>query len=148
MRMMLMHTRHQHQRAACDPALAAKLLAELDAAEQAASKARAARREPLTKAALLAALDLVRGAVMIAYPMGLPEWDFVRECLEGRDGAAASADVSRATGEWALGADTRGWVRCEGRPLRILSPCSNAPRAHRANTTPPFPPAAVWRRGL
>ncbi|GBF94463.1 hypothetical protein Rsub_06997 [Raphidocelis subcapitata] len=70
---------------ACDPEVAKKLLAELDAAEVAASKDRVAHRRPLTEAALLEAVDNIRGAVMICYPMGLPEWDFVRECLEGRE---------------------------------------------------------------
>jgi hypothetical protein len=30
---------------------------------------------------------------MICYPMGLPEWDFVRECLEGREDLSGT-DVS------------------------------------------------------
>jgi len=39
-------------------------------------------KKPLTAAALREAIDLIRGAVMICYPAGLPEWDFVRQCLE------------------------------------------------------------------
>jgi hypothetical protein len=31
------------------------------------------------------AVDKIRGAVMICYPMGLPEWDFIRQCLEDRE---------------------------------------------------------------
>jgi hypothetical protein len=34
---------------------------------------------------------------MICYPMGLPEWDFVRECLEGREDLSGT-DVSAARG--------------------------------------------------
>ncbi|KIZ02636.1 putative Uncharacterized protein C21orf59 like protein [Monoraphidium neglectum] len=75
---------------ACDPEVAQKLLKELDDAEAAASKDRVLRKEPLTKAALLAAIDNIRGAVMICYPMGLPEWDFVRQCLEGREDLSGS----------------------------------------------------------
>ncbi|KAF8067412.1 CFAP298 [Scenedesmus sp. PABB004] len=102
---------------ACDPVVAKKLLQELENAAAAASKARAgrtrgraeapraprtparrrrnlqalvARREPLTARGLEGAIDLVRGAVMICYPMGLPEWDFVRACLEGREDLAGS----------------------------------------------------------
>lgn len=74
--------------------MAKKLLDELAAAEAAASKARAARREPLTKAGLLEAIDGVRGAVMICYPMGLPDWDPVRLCLEGREEGAAAGSGS------------------------------------------------------
>jgi hypothetical protein len=31
------------------------------------------------------AIDNIRGAVMICYPMGLPEWDLVRENLEDKE---------------------------------------------------------------
>lgn len=43
------------------------------------------QRKPLTAADLEAAIDNIRGAVMICYPAGLPEWDFVRQCLEHRE---------------------------------------------------------------
>ena len=62
---------------------------------------------PLTKAALLAAVDNIRGAVMICYPMGLPEWDFVRECLEGRE------DLS--------GTDVSGWGARTSRAARRMA---------------------------
>ena len=39
------------------------------------------------------AVDNVRGAVMICYPMGLPEWDYVRLSLEDRD-----ADTGNSVG--------------------------------------------------
>lgn len=110
-------------RAACDPEVAKKLLAELDAATDAASKVRATlhpgapscqmlphmftgrlscwqlpsspqtlvlRKQPLSAAVLEAAIDNVRGAVMICYPQGLPEWDFVRQCLEGNEDLSGS----------------------------------------------------------
>ena len=41
----------------------------------------------LTEAVLQEKLDNVRGAVMMAYPMGLPEWDIVRQLLHDEDGA-------------------------------------------------------------
>ena len=41
------------------------------------------RRVALTEAALQAALDAVRGAVLAAFPSGLPPWDPVRRGLEG-----------------------------------------------------------------
>ncbi len=45
-----------------------------------------ARKAALTKKALSDAVDSVRGAVMICYPMGLPEWDLVRLLLEDKEG--------------------------------------------------------------
>lgn len=45
-----------------------------------------AKKVPLTLAALKEAVDNIRGAVMICYPMGLPEWDLVRTLLEDREG--------------------------------------------------------------
>lgn len=43
------------------------------------------RKVLLTKAALEEAIDNIRGAVMIAFPQGLPEWDLVRQALEGTE---------------------------------------------------------------
>jgi hypothetical protein len=40
--------------------------------------------------ALKEAVDNIRGAVMICYPMGLPEWDLIRMLLEDREGDACS----------------------------------------------------------
>ncbi|WIA33272.1 hypothetical protein OEZ86_006413 [Tetradesmus obliquus] len=70
---------------ACDPEVAKKLTQELEQAAAAASKALVQQKQPLTAAALEAAIDNIRGAVMICYPAGLPVWDFVRQCLEGRE---------------------------------------------------------------
>jgi hypothetical protein len=52
------------------------------------------QKQPLTAAALEAAIDNIRGAVMICYPAGLPAWDFVRQCLEGRE-VLTGTNVSR-----------------------------------------------------
>lgn len=40
----------------------------------------------MTHAALKDAIDNIRGAVMICFPMGLPEWDLVRLLLEDKEG--------------------------------------------------------------
>ena len=45
----------------------------------------------LTKAALEEAIDNIRGAVMIAFPQGLPEWDLVRLGLEGTEELAGTS---------------------------------------------------------
>ena len=45
----------------------------------------------LTKAALEEAIDNIRGAVMIAFPQGLPEWDLVRQALEGTEELAGTS---------------------------------------------------------
>jgi hypothetical protein len=37
------------------------------------------------------AIDEICGAVMIAYPMGLPEWDPVRQALEGNEDLAGTS---------------------------------------------------------
>ncbi len=45
---------------------------------------------------LLEAIDNIRGAVMICYPMGLPEWDLVRGSLEdNEDLSETSVSVPR-----------------------------------------------------
>lgn len=54
----------------------------------------AQRKQPLAAAALQSAIDIIRGAVMICYPQGLPEWDFVRQCLEEREDLTGT-NVSR-----------------------------------------------------
>jgi len=55
----------------------------LDDAAAAASKKQVEKKTPLTKKMLEEHIDTIRGAVMIAYPMGLPEWDNVRMDIEG-----------------------------------------------------------------
>lgn len=54
------------------------------------------RKIATTKEILIEKLDNIRGAVMMAYPMGLPEWDTVRLTIEsdsGLDGTAAGESV-------------------------------------------------------
>lgn len=57
----------------------------LGVATAAAVQDHAQRKQPLTAAGLQSAIDNIRGAVMICYPQGLPEWDFVRQCLGERE---------------------------------------------------------------
>lgn len=53
-----------------------------------------AKKIPQTLDKLNELIDNVRGAVMICYPMGLPEWDNMRIWLEG-DKYEGSNTVSR-----------------------------------------------------
>mmetsp|Transcript_22660 Transcript_22660/g.54228 ORF Transcript_22660/g.54228 Transcript_22660/m.54228 type:complete len:277 (+) Transcript_22660:70-900(+) len=68
---------------ACDPEVSKVLRKTLESAEQTVHKDNADRKISLTKKMLDDCLDEIRGAVMICYPMGLPEWDPVRGALEG-----------------------------------------------------------------
>merc|ERR1712216_1079661 len=55
-----------------------------------------AKRIPITLEKLQEKMDNIRGAVTMAYPMGLPEWDVVRQTIEGiqgLDGTAAGAET-------------------------------------------------------
>ncbi len=49
------------------------------------------RKVALTRKLLRDAVDNVRGAVMICYPMGLPDWDMVRMLLEDREELAGTS---------------------------------------------------------
>ena len=54
------------------------------------------RKVLLTKPMLEEAIDHIRGAVMIAFPQGLPEWDLVRQALENTEELAGTS-VSSAS---------------------------------------------------
>lgn len=49
------------------------------------SKDMAAHKQVADPRAIADAMQLVKGATMMAYPMGLPEWDSVRLCLEDKE---------------------------------------------------------------
>ena len=49
------------------------------------------RKVLLTKPMLEEAIDHIRGAVMIAFPQGLPEWDLVRQALENTEELAGKS---------------------------------------------------------
>eukprot|EP00798_Chlamydomonas_sp_ICE-L_P025563 gene25563-11213_t len=70
---------------ACSPDECKVLMKTLEDAVALVDKSQVERKVCLSKKALADALDGIRGGVMICYPMGLPEWDFVRESLEETD---------------------------------------------------------------
>jgi len=79
---------------ACDPNVAKVLLKTLEEAAEAAHTKNVERKVAMVKARLLEAIDTVRGAVMICYPAGLPEWDLVRACLEGDEDLAGTSHAN------------------------------------------------------
>lgn len=81
---------------ACDPEVSKVLLRCLEEADAKASKDNVLRKVAMSKTVLLDAIREVKGAVMICYPMGLPEWDLVRQCLDDTEdlaGTSYAADV-------------------------------------------------------
>mmetsp|Transcript_19005 Transcript_19005/g.19744 ORF Transcript_19005/g.19744 Transcript_19005/m.19744 type:complete len:288 (-) Transcript_19005:111-974(-) len=60
-------------------------------AEEAISKNNLTRKIATTLSLLQEKLDNIRGAVIMAYPMGLPEWDTVRLTIEGNHGLEGTA---------------------------------------------------------
>ncbi|EFJ46517.1 hypothetical protein VOLCADRAFT_62351, partial [Volvox carteri f. nagariensis] len=76
---------------ACDPEVAKVLIKTLEEAVAVAHKDQVSKKVPLTARTLQEAIDNVRGAVMICYPMGLPEWDLVRQGIEGKEDLAGTS---------------------------------------------------------
>ncbi|PNH11745.1 hypothetical protein TSOC_001423 [Tetrabaena socialis] len=76
---------------ACEPEVAKVLVRTLEEAAAIAHKDQVAKKVPLTVRALQEAVDNIRGAVMICYPMGLPEWDPVRQGLEDKEELAGTS---------------------------------------------------------
>lgn len=60
-------------------------------AEVVLSKETVARKLSINLPILQEKLDNIRGAVTMAYPMGLPEWDTVRLTIEGNEGLDGTA---------------------------------------------------------
>lgn len=90
------------------PQLAATLNRVCDDAQSMIGKELADRRLAVSLPALQEKLDHIRGAVIMAYPMGLPEFDPVRlsiEGLDGLEGSPAGMDIlDESTAElWAAG---------------------------------------------
>merc|ERR1712072_1028040 len=76
--------------------MAAVLTRALDDAAALVHKDNVDRKKALTMKEMVESIDTVRGAVMILYPMGLPEWDMVRANLENTeelDGTQAGSDL-------------------------------------------------------
>jgi hypothetical protein len=68
---------------ACNPKLLEVMEKTCNDALQCISKQQAARRVALTAEMLQEKIDNIRGAVTIAYPMGLPEYDDVKQEING-----------------------------------------------------------------
>ena len=83
------------------------LLKTLEDAYQAAHKDQVARKVTLSAKVLLEHVDNIRGAVMIAFPMGLPEWDPMRMAIEddedlaGTQGGADQLEADSSQLWWA-----------------------------------------------
>ena len=78
------------------PELAAVLTKTVEDAKALASERQVQMKVATTQKALADAVGNIRGAVMIAYPMGLPDYDAVRQILEERetvDGAAGLEEL-------------------------------------------------------
>lgn len=73
---------------ACSPQLQAVLTKVALDAKQAVSAAQVRAKVPLTEALLEEKLSVMRGAVVMAYPMGLPQADPVRVAIEDADHTA------------------------------------------------------------
>merc|ERR1712159_526908 len=69
-------------------------------AEEAVSKRQFEQKVEFTVEALQDHVDSIRGALMIAYPMGLPDWEPARQGIEGTEeleGTAEGQDVMDET---------------------------------------------------
>jgi hypothetical protein len=76
----------------CDPTVAKTLESCCVDAEMAVSNELAKRRQPTDMAKIQECVMNIKGAVMMAYPMGLPEWDFVRLGIEGTEDLSGMED--------------------------------------------------------
>lgn len=90
-----------------------------------------------TSESLTAVLDEVRGAVMIAYPMGLPAWDPVRQLLEVGDASPVCLCVDFHVVPCAevLYTPARSHL-CKSKGMRALEAPYYFPRSFRAEHTP------------
>jgi len=78
------------------PETAKVLKKTLADAEAAASKNQVKNKVVMRKKDLMECLDNIRGAVMITFPMGLPEWDNVRLAIEDKEeleGSSLGQDI-------------------------------------------------------
>lgn len=94
------------------------LMKTLEDAYQAAHKDQVAKKVPLSTKVLNEHIDTIRGAVMIAFPMGLPEWDPVRLAIEDDEdlgGTAASKEVLDPA------ATTMWWAGKQMNPDKVLA---------------------------
>ncbi|KAG8463594.1 hypothetical protein KFE25_003867 [Diacronema lutheri] len=73
------------------PDIAAIITRTVEDALRLIGKEQVAMKQLTTRKALLDAIDSIKGAVMIAYPMGLPPYDTVRQILDEKEDLAGSA---------------------------------------------------------
>lgn len=76
----------------CDPTVSKTLEKCCLDAEAAVSEELAKRRVPINMDKVIETLQNIKGAVMMGYPMGLPEWDPVRLEIEDNDNLAGMED--------------------------------------------------------
>ncbi|KAJ3121776.1 hypothetical protein HK098_003410 [Nowakowskiella sp. JEL0407] len=90
----------------------------LDDAETCISQKNVKLNKPLRLPQLKDCFDNIRGAITIVYPMGLPEWETVREIIENNEdlsGSVASKEILKEN-ETAL-----WWAGKEFLPEKVLS---------------------------
>ena len=113
------------------PELAAVLTKTVEDAKALASERQVQMKVATTQKALADAVGNIRGAVMIAYPMGLPDYDAVRQILEEREAVDGAAGLEELEIEKAS-------LWCFNKELqreKLLSECAppppprNSPRA-------------------
>lgn len=90
------------------PELKATLERVAKEAEDYIADSQVQKRVCLTKEAVKDCIDNIRGAVVMAYPMGLPEWDTIKLLFdgdEGLEGTGAAADLVDSANArlWAAG---------------------------------------------
>ena len=111
------------------PELAAVLTKTVEDAKALASERQVQMKVATTQKALADAVGNIRGAVMIAYPMGLPDYDAVRQILEEREAVDGAAGLEELEIEKAS-------LWCFNKELqreKLLSECArNSPRANSA----------------
>lgn len=66
-----------------DPGLASTLLQTASSLNEYIDKSQIVKKVALTEVGLNEKLSNVRGAVIMAFPMGLPKWDTVKVLLDG-----------------------------------------------------------------
>ena len=80
------------------PELAAVMTKTVEDAKSLTSEKQVLMKVKVTDKMLLEAINNIRGAVMICYPMGLPDYDDVRQILEDRESVEGSAALEQLDG--------------------------------------------------